>query len=766
MLLRELFEAPKTAVFAFGRMNPPTIGHAKLADVVKSQKGDPFLFLSQTQKPKTDPLPFPEKMYFASKSFPGIEIGDPKVKTIIQAMQSLEAKGYTDIIYVAGSDRVDSFTKLLNDYNGKDYNFNSINIVSAGERDPDADGAEGMSASKMRAAAQEGDFDSFKQGVANAQMAQQMYDQVRKGMGIVDESLDEYSVKQQRPKIEVLYNIADRKDSMPFPLSYKDTGGASSGGEVLITPQEAQKFIKFYDSRAEDEQELMQKALKSVNGVKNLFNNLNINVSIKVPKNKEISTQDPYDRLKANLTKEVDVNERPSDSVPSASNSKIEQGKAQFATFQSGLNASEKKKKKPLKKGHHEGAMFPNPKNSFLTKSDTAYDFLKLGTNLANLKSMPAGSNVDEPDIMIAPYAGAKEMKYLMKQLNRIGYQTQDAQGYQDAHFDDKPTGGKAPPQLKKLGSSGKIKLDKLKSVQSERQWHKLGRQLVNVLNDDYAPLQIDRKGRIVNGHHRYDALRLTGAEYARVHMADEVLENMLDENFAEGYKLQLERDKEMLVLNITDTGTGKRTEVRGKSGYETNYDPNDKLHMLLDKIGKSANISELMNGEVVSINPKHPQGTSAKDATDVAYNENFADGKVNYTMPKLHKEWDEASRYPEFRKIGKDAWIKLASKGKAVTITSAKGISNTDATEPDSFSSLDKEKQARTLAQLKSNRVEMPIVAVYSDGHKELIGGNTRLTALMAQRGKATVWQFDVPDDVAELAENFADWRAAIGIK
>jgi nicotinic acid mononucleotide adenylyltransferase len=184
MFLRELFEAPKTAVFAFGRMNPPTIGHAKLADVVKSQQGDPFLFLSQTQKPKTDPLPFPEKMYFASKSFPGVEIGDPKVKTIIQAMQNLEAKGYTDIVYVAGSDRVDSFTKLLNDYNGKDYKFNSIKIVSAGERDPDAEGAEGMSASKMRAAAQEGDYNSFKKGVASPMFALSMYDQVRKGMGI------------------------------------------------------------------------------------------------------------------------------------------------------------------------------------------------------------------------------------------------------------------------------------------------------------------------------------------------------------------------------------------------------------------------------------------------------------------------------------------------------------------------------------------------------------------------------------------------------
>ena len=97
-----------------------------------------------------------------------------------------------------------------------------------------------------------------------------------------------------------------------------------------------------------------------------------------------------------------------------------------------------------------------------------------------------------------------------------------------------------------------------------------------------------------------------------------------------EGYKLQLERDTDMMVLNIVDTATGKRTEVRGKPGYETgNYDPNDKLHMLLDKIGKSADISQLMNGEPVGINPKHPQGASAKAATDKAYNENFAESDV-----------------------------------------------------------------------------------------------------------------------------------------
>ena len=155
------------------------------------------------------------------------------------------------------------------------------------------------------------------------------------------------------------------------------------------------------------------------------------------------------------------------------------------------------------------------------------------------------------------------------------------------------------------------------------------------------------------------------------------------------------------------------------------------------------------------SINCNNPKGFSQKAHCAGRKKTNEA-----FIKPNFDYEWEEANRYPEFQKIGKDAWIELAKKGKAVTITSAKGISNTDATEPDSFSSLDKGKQARTLAQLEKDEVEMPIVAVYSDGHKELIGGNTRLTALMAKKIPATVWQFDVPDDVAELAENFADGK------
>ena len=150
------------------------------------------------------------------------------------------------------------------------------------------------------------------------------------------------------------------------------------------------------------------------------------------------------------------------------------------------------------------------------------------------------------------------------------------------------------------------------------------------------------------------------------------------------------------------------------------------------------------------SIDCSNPKGFSQKAHCAGRKKTNEA-----FIKPNFDYEWEEANRYPEFQKIGKDAWIELAKKGEAVTITSAKGISNTDATEPDSFSSLDKGKQARTLAQLEKDEVEMPIVAVYSDGHKELIGGNTRLTALMAKKIPATVWQFDVPDDIANLAVN-----------
>ena len=185
-----------------------------------------------------------------------------------------------------------------------------------------------------------------------------------------------------------------------------------------------------------------------------------------------------------------------------------------------------------------EGKHIPNPKNSFVTKADTAYDFIKIGTNMANLKSMPTGAgNYDEPDIMIAPYAGKKEMKYLQKQLKRLGYDVQDADGYQDAHYDDKATGGEEPPQVKNEGKLGKIKLSKLRPVHKKRKFKKLFNQLKRMGENTMTPITVDKHGHIVNGHHRYDALRLMGEEYATVRMIDVHVSETLDENFADGKK-------------------------------------------------------------------------------------------------------------------------------------------------------------------------------------------------------------------------------------
>ena len=186
MRLRQLFEAPRTAVMAFGRMNPPTIGHQKLVDKIKSIPGDHYVFLSQSQKPKTDPLAFADKLRYAKFFFPQVTIGNPEVKTIIQALQKIADLGYENLFYVAGSDRVQSFEELINKYNGIEYTFKSIKVVSAGERDPDADGAEGMSASKMRQAAVDNDLESFKQGVPQPKLADEMFAAVRQGMGITD----------------------------------------------------------------------------------------------------------------------------------------------------------------------------------------------------------------------------------------------------------------------------------------------------------------------------------------------------------------------------------------------------------------------------------------------------------------------------------------------------------------------------------------------------------------------------------------------------
>ena len=176
----------KTAVFTFGRMNPPTVGHEKLVNKVrkvsKIVKGTPYVFLSKTSDKKKNPLLYRDKLKYSKSAFGNI-VQDHKGRNIFDLMKDLE-KRFDSVNMVVGSDRVSEFESLLNKYNGKEYDFDSITITSAGERDPDDEGVAGMSASKMRQAASDDDFDSFKKGLPRPlqRNAKKVYDTIRKNL--------------------------------------------------------------------------------------------------------------------------------------------------------------------------------------------------------------------------------------------------------------------------------------------------------------------------------------------------------------------------------------------------------------------------------------------------------------------------------------------------------------------------------------------------------------------------------------------------------
>lgn len=191
---RQLLEGlpSKTVVFAFGRFNPPTIGHELLFKVVKkvaaSNKADHVIYASKTQDKKKNPLSVDRKVHYLNLMFPHTHFvaANEHIRTFIEAAKLLNKK-YKNLIMIAGSDRVPEYTKLLNTYNGKEFHFDSVQVISAGERDPDSDDATGMSASKMRAAAVKGDYPAFKKGLPSSVRdidGKLLMNEIRQGMGL------------------------------------------------------------------------------------------------------------------------------------------------------------------------------------------------------------------------------------------------------------------------------------------------------------------------------------------------------------------------------------------------------------------------------------------------------------------------------------------------------------------------------------------------------------------------------------------------------
>jgi len=177
-----------TVVFTFGRMNPPTVGHEKLVrkvqDVANNMNAEHVIFLSQTQKKGKDPLSFKTKLDLFRKMFPGANVStDTSVKTPFMALEEL-GKKYKNVVMVVGSDRVEQFKNDMSKYVAE-WGIENFDVVSAGQRDPDAEGVEGMSASKARQLAADGNFDLFAKALPssiNTATKKVVYDEIRKNL--------------------------------------------------------------------------------------------------------------------------------------------------------------------------------------------------------------------------------------------------------------------------------------------------------------------------------------------------------------------------------------------------------------------------------------------------------------------------------------------------------------------------------------------------------------------------------------------------------
>ena len=241
-------ESKKEVVFTFGRFNPPTVGHGKLiAKVAAAAIGNQYrIYASQSSDPKKNPLEYKEKIRVMRKMFPKHGrniIEDKNAKTAMHIASILHDQGFTKITMVVGSDRIGEFTKLLKKYNGIQgrhgfYDFrDGIEVISAGERDPDAEGVEGMSASKMRKAAMDGDFKAFSQGLPNEYGEDMtLFNLLRKRMGLKEMTtfrkhvqLPTISEKREQYIAGEIFNVGDE--------------AITESGDLVIVKQRKSNYI-------------------------------------------------------------------------------------------------------------------------------------------------------------------------------------------------------------------------------------------------------------------------------------------------------------------------------------------------------------------------------------------------------------------------------------------------------------------------------------------------------------------------------------------
>jgi nicotinic acid mononucleotide adenylyltransferase/predicted nucleotidyltransferase len=224
--VHEALGSSKKLTFAFGRFNPPTTGHAKLMREVITQarknNTNHIVYASASQDSRKNPLDVNTKVRFMKKMFPQnkIQAAGGTQRTFMEILKFYN-KMYGEIFMVAGSDRIREFQALADKYNGKEYNYKSIKVVSSGERDPDAEGVTGMSASKMRDMAKSGDYRNFARGVVGLSSSdtRKLYDAVRKGMDIRESYVDKFTdfinndIREEYHQ-EKIFNVGDMVEHM------------------------------------------------------------------------------------------------------------------------------------------------------------------------------------------------------------------------------------------------------------------------------------------------------------------------------------------------------------------------------------------------------------------------------------------------------------------------------------------------------------------------------------------------------------------------
>ena len=223
-----------TLTLAFGRFNPPHAGHQQLMDIAaqsaEAEESDYIIVPSRSQDPKKNPLDADTKVSVMRQMFPQHSeriVNDGANRTIFDVLKKAHNDGYTNVRIVAGQDRVKEFDKLSQNYNGQLYQFDNMEVVSSGDRDPDAEGMEGLSSSRMRLAAAEGDFKTFRAGLPEGiprKSAMELFDTVRQTMN-VKEMKEFWNIWEIAPKYDLenlresyvakkIFNIGDKVENL------------------------------------------------------------------------------------------------------------------------------------------------------------------------------------------------------------------------------------------------------------------------------------------------------------------------------------------------------------------------------------------------------------------------------------------------------------------------------------------------------------------------------------------------------------------------